>query len=151
MGASTPASALAGCRADYDHAGLAFDPPGTRIARLDEAARILRRSWEDDTVTFSGEHYRTDGLVGRALLGGAPRPRLVMGGGGPRMLEVAATHADIVSVNVRLESGSLGPERGVTATEAITADKIDIVRRAAGAPLRPADPAGRAPRGPGDR
>jgi len=48
------------------------------------------------------------------------------------MLAVAATHADIVSVNVRLESGKLGPERGATATIATTHQKLDVIRQAAG-------------------
>ena len=49
------------------------------------------------------------------------------------MLAVAASHADIVSVNVRLDSGKLGPERGATATIATTRQKIDVIREAAGA------------------
>ena len=49
------------------------------------------------------------------------------------MLTLAAQEADIVSINVRLESGRLGPERGATATASATRDKIAIVRQAAGA------------------
>lgn len=120
-------------RADYDHAGLTFDPPGQRIARLDEAAQIVRKAFTQETVSFAGEHFRANEMLGRALLGDAPRPRLVMGGGGSKMLAVAAAHADIVSVNVRLESGVLGPERGATATIATTRQKLDVIRRAAGA------------------
>ena len=120
-------------RADYDHAGLELDPPGARIARLDETARLVRQAWSEDVVTFAGSHFRTNEMLGRPLLGDAPRPRLVIGGGGPKMLAVAAAYADIVSVNVRLESGTLGPERGATATAAITHEKLDVIRRAAGA------------------
>jgi probable F420-dependent oxidoreductase len=119
-------------RADYDHVGLAFDPPGQRIARLDEAAQIVRQAFTQETVSFAGAHFHANEMLGRALLGDAPRPRLVMGGGGSKMLAVAAAHADIVSVNVRLESGSLGPERGATATRAMTHQKLDVIRRAAG-------------------
>jgi hypothetical protein len=49
------------------------------------------------------------------------------------MLAVAAAHADIISVNVRLESGTLGPERGATATAAITHEKLEVIRGVAGA------------------
>jgi probable F420-dependent oxidoreductase len=119
-------------RADYDHVGLAFDPPGKRIERLDETAQIVRRAFTRDTVSFAGEHFQANEMLGRELLGDAPRPRLVMGGGGSKMLAVAATHADIISVNVRLESGTLGPERGATATIAATHRKLEVIRRAAG-------------------
>ena len=120
-------------RTDYEQIGLAFDPPGKRIARLDESAQLVRRAWTEETVSFVSEHIQTSEMMGRALLGDAPRPRLVMGGGGAKMLAVAATHADIISVNVRLDSGKLGPERGATATIEKTHQKLDIIRRNAGA------------------
>ena len=118
---------------DYDQVGLSFDPPGRRIARLDESAQLLRKVFTDERVSFVSEHIRTNEMIGRALLGDAPRPRLVMGGGGAKMLAVAATHADIISVNVRLDSGKLGPERGASATIEKTHEKLDIIRQTAGA------------------
>jgi probable F420-dependent oxidoreductase len=117
---------------DYDALGLPFDPPAIRIDRLAEAVEILKASWQDDTVDFHGRHYHTEGLPGRSLLGGFAPPVLVMGGGGPRMLGLAARQADVVSINVRLDSGKLGPERGASATHQATEQKLAVIRAAAG-------------------
>ena len=116
---------------DYETLGLPFDPPASRIARLAEAVEIVRASWRDETVNFAGRHYRVVGLPGRQLLGGAAPPLLVMGGGGLRMLALAARHADVVSINVRLDAGKLGPERGATATRSATEQKLAVVKAAA--------------------
>jgi probable F420-dependent oxidoreductase len=118
--------------ADYDKLGLPFDGPGARIERLGEAVEIVKASWRNEVVDFQGEHYRVDGLPGTPLLGGAPAPPLVMGGGGPRMLALAGRHADVVSINVRLDAGRLGPDRGATATHQATEGKVTVVREAAG-------------------
>jgi len=117
---------------DYRHLGIPFDPPATRLARLADAARVVKAVWDQPAAIVDGDWYQVDGLPGRDLLGGAPRPRLVMGGGGPRMLALAAAEADIVSVNVALDAGRLGPERGRTATAVATDRKLDVVRQAAG-------------------
>jgi probable F420-dependent oxidoreductase len=117
---------------DYEHLGLPFDPPRVRIDRLRETAELLRAAWTNDVVTTAGTHVHVSDLVGRPLLGDAVAPNLVMGGGGRQMLTVAARMADIVSINVRLESGRLGPERGQTATRVAAAEKLRTVRGAAG-------------------
>jgi probable F420-dependent oxidoreductase len=118
--------------ADYERAGIPFDPPGRRIDRLREAVRIVKGVWTTDPVTVSGPSYAVDGLPGWRRPEEVPVPALMMGGGGHRMLTLAAEEADIVSINVRLDTGRLGPERGVTATAAATRDKIAVVRDAAG-------------------
>jgi probable F420-dependent oxidoreductase len=91
-------------RSDYDIAGARFEPASVRIGRLDEAVRLLKRSWSEDVVEHSGEHYSVTNLVGRALLAGAPAPALVLGGGGQQMLALAGREADVVSINLALRA-----------------------------------------------
>ena len=119
-------------QADYDRAGLPFDRPSMRIERLREAVRLVKKSWAENSVSTEGPAYIVRDLPGRRSLGGSPRPALVMGGGGRRMLTLAAEEADIVSINVRLASGVLGPDRGPSATESAVRDKVATVRKAAG-------------------
>jgi probable F420-dependent oxidoreductase len=118
--------------ADYDRAGIPFDPPIRRIERLREAVRLIKESWTESSVSSAGPAYRLSNFPGRRTLGGSPRPALMMGGGGRHMLTLAAEEADIVSINVRLASGSLGPDRGLSATEAAVREKVAWVREAAG-------------------
>lgn len=84
---------------DYRQAGITFDRPGVRIARLVEAVTIIRRLLEGEEVTFRGVYYDIDGYRLTPLPVQRPRPRLMLGGGAPRMLSVAARHADIVSIS----------------------------------------------------
>jgi probable F420-dependent oxidoreductase len=84
---------------DYRQAGVAFDRPAVRIARLVEAVTIMRRLLEGEEVTFRGAYYDIDAYRLTPLPVQRPRPRLMLGGGAPRMLGVAARHADIVSIS----------------------------------------------------
>lgn len=117
-------------RMDYDQTGIPFDPPGVRIGRLAEAVRLIKRAFAEETIDHEGEHYTLRGfsLIPRPVQ--RPWPPLVIGGGGRRVLELAAREADIVSLNIRstreggFDWGSVGPEA--------IAEKVAWVREAAG-------------------
>ena len=79
---------------EYDQAGISFDPPGVRVSRLEEAIEVITRLFAGGPVRFAGEHYRIDGLEGSPVPIQQPIP-LLLGGGGPRMIRLAARRADI--------------------------------------------------------
>ncbi len=86
---------------EYLEAGFTFDRPGVRISRLVEALQIFDQLFRGQPASFHGEHYHLEGLVLRPLSADRPRPPIMIGGGSPRILGVAATWADIVSVAVK--------------------------------------------------
>jgi alkanesulfonate monooxygenase SsuD/methylene tetrahydromethanopterin reductase-like flavin-dependent oxidoreductase (luciferase family) len=55
-----------------------------------------------------------------------------VGGGGPKVLTLAAQEADIVGINIDLRAGVIDASAGSSATEDATDDKIALVRAAAG-------------------
>ncbi|MBG0829215.1 TIGR03621 family F420-dependent LLM class oxidoreductase [Planomonospora sp. ID67723] len=116
--------------ADYASAGLALDPPGTRVDRLAEAITVLKGLWGDGPFSFQGEHYRIDGLDQRPKPVRRPHPRLLLGGGGPRMLRLAAREADVINLGMRVRADGIGPDGADGGLDAFLA-KIDLVRRAA--------------------
>jgi alkanesulfonate monooxygenase SsuD/methylene tetrahydromethanopterin reductase-like flavin-dependent oxidoreductase (luciferase family) len=61
-----------------------------------------------------------------------PCPPVLIGGGGPRLLSLAAREADIVGINGTLTSGTIGPEAIASMSHEAVADRIEIVRGAAG-------------------
>lgn len=79
---------------EYDEAGIPFDAAPTRVARLGESLEVVRRLLDGETLTFHGAHYQVAGH--RIHPVPVPRPRLLVGGNGDRLLTVAATQADAV-------------------------------------------------------
>jgi probable F420-dependent oxidoreductase len=116
--------------ADYEAAGLGFDPPGTRVDRLAEAVAVLKGLWADEPFTFTGRHYRISGLDQRPKPCRRPHPRLLLGGGGPRMLRLAAREADVINLGMRVRADGVGPD-GTDGGLAAFLGKIDVVRAAA--------------------
>ncbi len=74
--------------------GIPYPRVGERIRRLDEGIRVVRALWSDGPARFEGRFYRLDGAVGWPKPVQKPGIPLVVGGKGPRVLEVVARHAD---------------------------------------------------------
>jgi probable F420-dependent oxidoreductase len=103
-----------------------------RIERLAEALTVLRGLWSPGPLTLSGEHYRIDGLEGRPEPASPGGPPIVIGGGGRRVLELAARQADVVAVNVNLRAGVIDERAFPDGTPESTDRKIGWIREAAG-------------------
>jgi probable F420-dependent oxidoreductase len=116
--------------ADYRQLGLPLDRIGVRISRLAEAIQIVGLYSVGEPFDFAGEHYRLEGVVPTVR---GPRPRLMIGGGGPRVLALAAREADVVGINVPLGGADLRTSlaAGATATDRVEA-AVETVRAAAG-------------------
>lgn len=116
-------------RRDYERLGVEFAPPGVRVERLEEAVEIVTRYFDGETFSFSGRHYEVNDAEPMTLPSGVPPPALLIGGGGPRVLGLAAARADVASVffKVRPEGSEF---------EGMTAEtyrrKIEHLRAAAG-------------------
>lgn len=117
---------------DYEQAGIALDPPGERIDRMEEALAIVKGLFTDGPVTHEGRHYRVTGLDGTPKPVQRPGPPLLIGGGGRRVLSIAAREADIVGINVNLSGGVIDASVGPNATVEATDEKITWIRDAAG-------------------
>jgi F420-dependent oxidoreductase-like protein len=81
---------------EYHAYGFPFPGPGTRIAQLAEALRIIKLLWAGERVEFEGRHYRLHGGMCRPRPIQSPRPPIVVGGAGERrMLRLVAEEADV--------------------------------------------------------
>lgn len=92
-------------RREYVRSGIPFEPRGTRIERLGEAAAILRELLAGETVTFAGDHFDLDELRLPPL---AHRVPILIGGNSPELHAVAARHADVVALAGSPRSGAPG-------------------------------------------
>ncbi len=121
---------------DYRSAGVRHEEPARRIARLAEAVAIVRQATSGQEVAFHGSHY--DVAADRVW----PKPcqlplPLVLGGGGRRVLQLAARNATTVSIHRVLEKGG-GPVswrtrtgRPAPQTDQVS-ERIGWIREAAG-------------------
>lgn len=79
---------------EYDAVGLAFPPPGERLARLAEAVEVVRGLLGGGPLTFDGRYHQAAGAVNRPPALQEPRPPVFVGGKGDRLIRVAVEHAD---------------------------------------------------------
>jgi probable F420-dependent oxidoreductase len=119
-------------RSDYDEAGLAYDRPGLRVDRLREAVAVIKGLWSDGKTDLDGQHYRIAEAKASPVPRAKPHPPIVIGGGSPRVLALAATEADIVGFNASLAAGYVGPEVAATATAEHFRQRVSWVKEAAG-------------------
>jgi probable F420-dependent oxidoreductase len=91
---------------DYDMLGLPYDPPGKRVSRMIEAVGLIDRLFAEDSVDASGAFYTVHGARVLPKPIQRPRPPLMIGAGGPRMLRFAAEHADIVALNPQFDANA---------------------------------------------
>ena len=118
---------------DYEKAGMPLDRPGVRIARLAESIAILKGLFADGPFSFEGEHYRVTELDGQPKPVQRPHPPFVIGGGGKKVLALAAREAQIVGVNANLRSGDgSSADAASSLTSERTDEKIQWLRDAAG-------------------
>ncbi len=74
--------------------GMTFPPLGERVDRLDESLTVIRTLLTEARPSFEGRFYRLREAVAEPKPVQARLPILV-GSTGPRMLRVAARHADV--------------------------------------------------------
>jgi probable F420-dependent oxidoreductase len=119
---------------EYEQAGIPYDSALVRIDRLAEALHILTGLFADGTFAFAGEFYTVAGLDGQPKPAQQPHLPILVGGGGKRILSLAAREANIVSIIPRARPEGSGQQSAdwSTATEAATRQKLNWIREAAG-------------------
>jgi len=94
--------------------GLDFPPVAERLQQLEEGIELMRRLWSEEKVTFTGVHFKTDGVY--CAPKPARRPPILLGGGGEKvLLRLAAKYADIWN-NLAVQQEQI-------------AHKIDVLKR----------------------
>jgi probable F420-dependent oxidoreductase len=121
--------------ADYRQIGTEAAPASRRIHRLEEAVGMLRALLHEKEVTHHGDHYRLESMHPVPVRVGS-QTRILIGGGGPRILALAGRAADIVSINWNVGAGTMGLQAISSGTPEATDEKLGWVRAAAaGRPL----------------
>jgi probable F420-dependent oxidoreductase len=107
--------------------GARMRPAAERVERLGEVVREWRACWDRAAGSAGPVH---------GIPPGTPRPRLLLGGGGARVLGIAAEHADVVSIAPDMRSGRIGSASARTATLPEVRERVErvLARRSGPAP-----------------
>jgi probable F420-dependent oxidoreductase len=116
---------------DYEQTGMPYDSPSTRIERMEEGLQIIKGLMAGGNFSFSGKHYHIKELEGSPLPFQKPHPPILLGGGGRRMLRLAAREADIVNVNFNLRDGRVSRNVVRSGLAEATDEKMAWIREAA--------------------
>jgi alkanesulfonate monooxygenase SsuD/methylene tetrahydromethanopterin reductase-like flavin-dependent oxidoreductase (luciferase family) len=94
---------------DEEHRAYDFDYPDIedRIEMLDETIRVLKAMFTEAEPTYHGDHYHIEDAYNEPKPVQDPYPPIVVGGAGPKLLRVAARHAD--EWNVEISGRARGP------------------------------------------
>lgn len=111
---------------EFEQAGIPFDKASVRIERLEEYAIVLKGLFGNDPFRFRGKHFTVDDLDGSPKPLQRPRPPIMIGGGGPKLLAMAARQADIIQVLPSATQGGRHPF-----TQAAFQEKVDVIHGAA--------------------
>jgi F420-dependent oxidoreductase-like protein len=102
---------------EREHLGLGvpFPPLKERFERLEEALQICLQMWSDNNGPYHGKHYRLAETLCSPPPVSAPRPRIMIGGGGEKKtLRLVAQYADACNF---------------FGTPEVVAHKVDVLRR----------------------
>ena len=117
---------------DYEQSGIPLDAPAVRIDRMAEGLEIFRQLWTQEKVSFTGAHYQLADAQCHPRPFTPGGPPVIVGGGGKRVLSIAAKYASIIGVNPELTSGQAGVEAAKTAVADRYLKRIEWIREAAG-------------------
>ncbi|MGI9603688.1 MAG: TIGR03621 family F420-dependent LLM class oxidoreductase [Acidimicrobiales bacterium] len=117
---------------EYGAMGIDMDRPGIRIERLEEVVGLARAFFAGADLDIDGTHVTAKGFTAVPAAVQEGGPRVMIGGGSPRVLGLAGRVADIVSVNFDNSAGKIGGKGLASGTAEGTAAKIEWIREGAG-------------------
>lgn len=81
--------------------GIPFDRGRVRVDRLAESLALIKRLWAGETVSAPGPHHAAAEASIMPVPLQEPRPPILIAGGGPRLLGLAAREADAVGLAIQ--------------------------------------------------
>jgi probable F420-dependent oxidoreductase len=115
---------------EYRQTGIELPPAHARVEGLREALTVVKGLWSSGPLTFGGEHYTITDMECWPKPIQQPHPPIQVGGGGKRMLGLAAREADIVGIIAQsAKAGGIDYGRD---NDALVAEKVGWIREAAG-------------------
>jgi len=118
---------------EYDAMGVPFQSAGARIERLEDVVTVIRQFMSGNEVQVRGRSgVSAHGFSGLPRPVQRPCPPIAIGGGGKRVLQLAARCADTIALNFDNRAGKLTPDGPRGSTRDRTLERLEWIREAAG-------------------
>ncbi len=82
-------------RTEYDAHGFPYPSTTERLDQLEDGIKVLKAMWTQDEPAYQGRYFSVRNAYNHPRPVQKPYPPIMLGGSGPRLLEIAARHADI--------------------------------------------------------
>ena len=117
---------------EYDAMGIAWERAGKRIAKMTEYVEFARDFFAGGDLDYSGEYVNVTDTAATPVCPQEGGPKIMIGGGAPKVLGIAGRLADVVSINFDNSAGKIGAKGIGSGTAEGTADKVQWVKDGAG-------------------
>ena len=110
-------------REEYDAYNFPYPSNAERIEQMGDGTKLLKAMWTQDEPTYHGPYFKIDKAYCDPKPVQRPYPPILIGGGGKRVLEIAANEADILNLNAPVTKGV------VDVAEALKFDRAKVLKR----------------------
>jgi len=117
---------------EYEAIGIEMDRPGIRIARMAEYIEFSKQFFAGGQMDYQGTYVKASGFEALPVSPQPGGPKIMVGGGSPKVLGIAGKMADIVSINFDNSAGKIGEHGLASSTAERTHQKLDWIRDGAG-------------------
>ena len=108
---------------EYDAYGYPYPSNAERIEQMGDGIKVLKAMWTQAEPTHHGQYFKIDKAYCEPKPVQRPHPPILIGGGGKRVLEIAAQEADILNLNPPVTKGY------VDVAEALKFDRTKVAKR----------------------
>ena len=113
---------------EYDAYGFPYPSNAERIEQMDDGIKVLKAMWTQDEPTYHGRYFRIDKAYCDPKPVQRPYPPILIGGGGKRILEIAANEADILNLNPPITKGYFDLIDALKFDRAKVLKRIEMIR-----------------------
>ncbi len=110
---------------EYEAYNFPYPSNAERLEQLADGIKVLKAMWTQDAPAYSGRYFKIRSTYCFPRPAQNPYPPIMIGGGGRRILEIAAQEADILNLNPPVTEGI------VNLAEAFKFDKPTVTRKIA--------------------
>lgn len=125
-------------RTEYDAHGYPYPSTTERLDQLEDGIKVLKAMWTQDEPAYQGRYFSVKNAYNHPRPVQKPYPPLMLGGSGPKLLEISARHADIALLTAPIyhdKDSVQDPAAAVKFTKKVLTRRIGQLRdltRAAG-------------------